>query len=642
MEKSFCMKIQGDGIKLLLLGILLTGLFGRSLAQETQDSMAVTQDSILTAPVVYLPDSLIRDTLSYEYTKIKNMAYKNTFTKELYKLIFVNPRPNRLNVMRTQNSEDRFRGYRGKIIAQIHVKILPPYGTSVYDTTYSEQDLGWWKNVANKIHMRSSDRTILKQLTLKPGMRLLPFEVVQNEILLRQLPSIYDASILVSEDPEDPEKVNLTVICKDDFSWGAEVNSNFLNSFRISVDNKNFFRLGHIVEYEISYRGTKDHKWGNKVQYQINSIFGTHVDLTAYYQNDYFAKEIWGSIDKPFLTSAIKWGGGIRMGRIYHSENLPDLNVVHQREVPFDYHSQDVWLGRSFLLKSRHDYTRNVYITGRFLNTIFNKRPKVSQDSNQFYYNRQNNFLSFVYQQLRYYKANLIYDFGRTEDIPAGYSAALIFGYENNEFQNSGYIGCQFRFSHFNERTARYYAFDAGLGSYVNDKKSFERGLFRLGAHHISNLISIGNFRFRFYNDVNYVTGIRRYPEDFLHFRDVDILGFDSDTLRGKQKLSTSASTTFFFPYIVKGFRMSLTTFVDVGAIVPENSSIFKSKAYWGMGLAVNLRNNNIVFKNISLRLSFYPHVPVDMRGFQASMSGNLQPGFYDYRVYKPQVILYE
>ena len=70
-----------------------------------------------------------------------------------------------------------------------------------------------------------------------------------------------------------------------------------------------------------------------------------------------------------------------------------------------------------------------------------------------------------------------------------------------------------------------------------------------MGLHHISNLISWGHYRFRFYNDVNYVTGFRRYPDDYLYFRDGDILGFDSDTLRGNQKLSVSLSMTFFFPY---------------------------------------------------------------------------------------------
>ncbi|MDE6878275.1 MAG: hypothetical protein K2P54_04020, partial [Odoribacter sp.] len=437
-----------------------------------------------------------------------------------------------------------------------------------------------------------------------------------------------------------PGEVDITIICKDDFSWGMEVSSNFINSARIGVQNKNFMRIGHLLDYEISYRGTKDKKWGNIVRYQVNSILGTHLDLMFYYQNDHNAKQMWGTVERPFLTSNVKWAGGFTLSRVFRSDALPDVDLKHQ-DYAFDYFAQDVWAGRSFLLKNRHRYTRNLYVSGRFLNTVFHSRPDISLDSNQFYYNRHSYFLAFTYQKLKYYKANLIYDFGRTEDIPTGLSSAFTVGYENNDFQNSTYWGYQFFYSHFDRCSERYYAVDAAVSSYLYGG-DFQRGLVKVGLHHISNLISWGHYRFRFYNDVNYVTGFRRYPDDYLYFRDGDILGFDSDTLRGNQKLSVSLSMTFFFPYIYKGFRMSFTNFVDFGTLVPKETSLFKGRTYWGLGVAVNLRNDNIVFKNISLRLSFYPHPPSDMRCFEASMSGKLQNGFYDYQVGKPAIIVYE
>lgn len=605
-----------------------------------EDSLRIRREPVLGVPVVFLPDSLIRDTLRYEFTKIKNIAGRSAFTKELYKLIFVNPKRNRVNVMRTQNSEDRFKDFSGDRIRSIHIKVLPPYGTSVYDTTYSEQDLGWLRVVANRIHMKTAEWTLRKQLTIKPGDRLIPFELVQNEIMLRKLAYIEDVSVLVSRVDGVPGEVDITVICKDDFSWGMEVSSNFINSARIGVQNKNFMKIGHLLDYEISYRGTKERKWGNIVRYQANSILGSHFDLLFYYQNDYNAKQLWGTFERRFLTSNVKWAGGLTLSRVFRSDALPDADL-RRRKYSFDYAAQDVWAGRSFLLKNRYSYTRNVYVTGRFLNTVFYNRPSISADSNQFYYNRHSYFAAFTYQKLKYYKANLIYDFGRTEDIPAGLSSAFTVGYENNDFRNSTYWGYQLRYSHFDRSTERYYAADAAVGSYLSGG-SFQRGLLKVGLHHISNLISAGNYRFRFYNDVNYITGFRRYPDDYLYFRDEDIPGFDSDTLRGNQRLSVLFSTTFFVPYIYKGFRMSFTNFVDFGTIVPKETSIFRGRTYWGIGVAVNLRNDNIVFKNISLRLSFYPNPPMDMRWFGASMSGNLRNGFYDYQVGKPAIIAYE
>lgn len=610
------------------------------LERDSLPLMTLPVDAQMKMSPVYLPDSLIRDTLRYEYTKIKDFAYKAKWTKELYKMVFVNPHRGYLNVMRTQNSEERFKAYSGKVIHDISIVVLPPYGTSVYDTAYFEEDMGWLKNLANKTHMKTAEKVIRRQLTIKPGMLLVPFELVQNEILLRRLDYIDDANMIVTEDPDNPAQVNVTLICKDQLSWGATVESNFLNSFDIGLENKNFMKLGHVLNYEFSYRGTKDKKWGNELEYKVNSLWGTHINIRGYYRNDYREKEVFVDVERQFLTNRMKWAGGMGVGRVFYSDDLPDRNVNRLEEL-FNYHYQDVWLGKSFLLPYRYSYNQNMFLTGRFFTTLFNNRPLVTDDTNHLYYNRRDYFAAFTYIKMKYYKANLIYDFGRTEDIPTGLMLSLTTGYEKSEFDNYGYIAGECHYSHFNKYDERYYALEAALGSYVNED-GFTRGTLKLGASHISNLCSWGSFKFRFYNDVHYVKGIRRYPGDFLYMEDRNIRGFSSDTLRGNQKLSSSLATTFFLPYIKKGFRVSISSFCDFGVIAADNKKLVHSKTYWGFGVGVNLRNDNVVIKNISFRFAVYPTIPEDGRSFQAILSSGNRGSFYDYHVTKPQVIQYE
>ena len=610
------------------------------LERDSLPLMTLPVDAQMKMSPVYLPDSLIRDTLRYEYTKIKDFAYKAKWTKELYKMVFVNPHRGYLNVMRTQNSEERFKAYSGTVIHDISIVVLPPYGTSVYDTTYFEEDMGWLKNLANKTHMKTAEKVIRRQLTIKPGMLLVPFELVQNEILLRRLDYIDDANMIVTEDPDNPAQVNVTLICKDQLSWGATVESNFLNSFDIGLENKNFMKLGHVLNYEFSYRGTKDKKWGNELEYKVNSLWGTHINIRGYYRNDYREKEVFVDVERQFLTNRMKWAGGMGVGRVFYSDDLPDRNVNRLEEL-FNYHYQDVWLGKSFLLPYRYSYNQNMFLTGRFFTTLFNNRPLVTDDTNHLYYNRRDYFAAFTYIKMKYYKANLIYDFGRTEDIPTGLMLSLTTGYEKSEFDNYGYIAGECHYSHFNKYDERYYALEAALGSYVNED-GFTRGTLKLGASHISNLCSWGSFKFRFYNDVHYVKGIRRYPGDFLYMEDRNIRGFSSDTLRGNQKLSSSLATTFFLPYIKKGFRVSISSFCDFGVIAADNKKLVHSKTYWGFGVGVNLRNDNVVIKNISFRFAVYPTIPEDGRSFQAILSSGNRGSFYDYHVTKPQVIQYE
>ena len=170
--------------------------------------------------------------------------------------------------------------------------------------------------------------------------------------MLRRLAYIDDVSVLVSPVDGLPGEVDITIICKDDFSWGMEVSSNFINSARIGVQNKNFMRIGHLLDYEISYRGTKDKKWGNIVRYQVNSILGTHLDLMFYYQNDHNAKQMWGTVERPFLTSNVKWAGGFTLSRVFRSDALPDVDLKRQ-DYAFDYFAQDVWAGRSFFIEKQ-------------------------------------------------------------------------------------------------------------------------------------------------------------------------------------------------------------------------------------------------------------------------------------------------
>ena len=590
--------------------------------------------------LAFLPDSLIRDTLQYEYTKIKALADRNRLTRELYKMFFINPSGKNPAVLQTQNSEERFERYADKMILGISVKILPPYSGSIYDSAYVESDIAWWKNVVNKTHIGTTERVILRQLTLKPGMALRPFELVQNEILLRNLDYIDDATINIVPLLADTNTVYLEVVCKDELSWRGSVETNFLNSFSIGVGNRNFFKLGHIIDYEFSHRGTRDKKWGNILEYKANSLWGTHIDVRGYYRNDDDEKQLRVDIERQFLTSRMKWAGGISAGRVWYSDDLPDRTVSRLEEL-FNYHYQDLWIGHSFRRPTRYRYNRNIYLTGRFFTTFFNNRPEVNNDTNHLYYNRMNVLSTIAYAKIKYYKANLIYDFGRTEDIPAGLLLKLTGGYEWNEYNNYAYVAAEAQYSHFDRFTERYYAFHAALGSYLNTKR-FERGVLEVGGSHISNLCTWGSLRYRFYNDFRYIRGIRRYPADYLYMEDRDIRGFSSDSLRGKQKVAISLATTVFLPFITKGFRTALSAYVDAGLIAPDGEKLFRQPAYWGIGVALNLRNDNVVIKNICFRFTFYPTLPVDGSSAQATMTDGMGRDFYDYRVSKPQVIQYE
>lgn len=596
------------------------------------------KDTLRRDAIAFLPDSLIQDSLNYEYNKIKDFAYRWKWGRELYKLIFVTSKKINIDIVKSQNSEDRYKAYAGKKIRNIKVKILPPFGSSVKDSVLIRDSLSWFLEVANSLHQSSSERMLKKQMTLRSGMLVDPFELVQNEQLLKDLDIVDDVLIDVQEIGED--EVDLIVFCKDEFSWTGEVWSNFLNAFDIGVETQNLFHLGHTARYELSYRGRKEQKWGNIFEYVIKNIGGTYWDFSGSYTNTFREDCFHVEVGRRFLTYKSLWAGGLAYSRVYSSSTLVDRDITRLIDL-FDYRLSDVWLGRSFRLPEKYSYYQNIYLTGRFVMTDFVNRPEVSNDTNHYYYDRYSLLGAFTYRKLKYYKANLIYDFGRTEDIPSGLSGTFLFGFERSEFSRYAYLGTEWHYSWFDKNSDRYYAFYAALGSYWNGNTS-ERGVIKFGTSYISPLYTLSNHRFRLYGNLDYIHGFRRTPDDYIYFEDANIRGLDSDTLRGTQRLSGSVSTTLFLPYIKRGFRTSLSLFVDAGALAPANKFVFQSQTYWGIGFALNLRNDNLVFKNVSIRFTFYPKVPPDCHLVEVDMSSGHENGFHDFRVTKPVSIRYE
>ena len=633
----------------LLIGYILILVLGanegiaaslRDSASKMGNETVLPKDTLRENAIVFLPDSLIQDSLKYEYSKIKNFAYRWKWGKELYKMVFVNPRKINIDVLKTQNSEERYRAYQGKIIRRIDVKVLPPFGSSVKDTVLIRDSLSWFLEVANSLHQSSSERVLKKQMTLRPGMEVDPFELVQNELLLKSLDIVDDVLIDVREIENNDNEVDLIVYCKDEFSWTGEVWSNFLNAFDVGVETQNLFRLGHTARYELSFRGRKEQQWGNEFEYKVNNIAGTYWDFSGFYTNTYREDLFRVGVERRFLTYKSPWAGGLSFSRVYSSTTLVDRDITKVVDL-FDYRLCDVWLGHSFRLPRRYSYYQNIYLTGRFVNTDFVNRPEVTSDTNHYYYDRYSVLGALTYRKLKYFKANLIYDFGRTEDIPSGLSGTLLFGYEKSEFSKYAYLGMEWYYSWFDKYSDRYYAFYAALGSFWNGHTS-ERGVVKIGSNYISPLYNLSRYRFRLYGNLDYIHGFRRTPDDYIYFEDNNIRAFDSDTLRGTQRLSGSLSTTFFLPYIKRGFRASVSLFVDAGVLAPGNKFVFQSQTYWGLGFALNLRNDNLVLKNVSISFTFYPKVPPDGNFAEVDMSSGRKNGFHDFSVTKPSSIRYE
>jgi hypothetical protein len=96
---------------------------------------------------------------------------------------------------RFKKSEELFKPFSGLLIADIYIENIPVFGGSIYDTTVYR--LTRPEKSGNAIHTNTKEKVIYNNLLFKKGDKINPFQLADNERLLRSLSFIKDAKIIV-------------------------------------------------------------------------------------------------------------------------------------------------------------------------------------------------------------------------------------------------------------------------------------------------------------------------------------------------------------------------------------------------------------------------------------------------------------
>src|SRR5690606_38966764 len=110
-----------------------------------------------------------------------------------------------------------------------------------------------------------------------------------NERIIRELPYIQDARILIK--PRDPESdtVDIVLVTKDVWSISGNVRPNGFNAGRLNIDDKNILGLGHELDNHIILSPDEDQNWGYEGIYRVPNLFGTFVTSELNYANTYYS-----------------------------------------------------------------------------------------------------------------------------------------------------------------------------------------------------------------------------------------------------------------------------------------------------------------------------------------------------------------
>jgi hypothetical protein len=639
-ELTSILKYRCPAVCLIFTALLFfnTGLFSQNRTEN--DSIILTRAENYTqvngdqSPIqpevpAYLPCDLIppafidNDIYPRFYDSLKAKASKSLITKKLYDFLIVCSKPSPTRKITKPNDRD-YVNSSGKIIRNIEIRQLNVFGTDINNPLlYSPRKIN---NLLNRTHTNTSEFIIRKNLLFESGDTLSDLTLSDNERILRQLPFLDDSRILIV--PVSGDYADIVVVVRDVYSLGVSTDCFSLSKNSVSFYEKNILGMGHEFRVSIPYDSELSGSPGLGLSYTINNIFKSFLDLNLYYYNG-LGKTTYGfNLERKLISSTTKYAGGISVRQLFTSEDLDTMPSPQ----PLKYNLQDYWLMRSFLLDK--EKVIRVILGARYTNNNVFARPYILPDSYHSFQKYRMFLGSVSLSMQRFYKTNLIYGYGRTEDIPYGGMINLTAGNEINEFKKRFYAGLNISTAHSLKRLGYFYS-SAGLSTFINEGRT-EQGLLLLRTHYVSNMSYPGRFRMRNFIKIDYTRGFGRYSDEYLLFdRENGFSGFRNDSLRNaRQRISVNLESVLFSPDKVYGFRFAYFAFADLGYLFDSNQSAGQGEILSSMGLGIRIRNDNLVLNTLQIRLGYFPNLPrfskvtyFNVSGEQLLSPENFDPG---------------
>ncbi len=553
---------------------------------------------------------------------LKSRASKKLITRKLYDFVIISHEPESRKEI-TGSSDIPFIDFKGLKIRKIEIRRLNVFGSNISTPDFNVPNKT--EKLLNRTHINTNEIIVRKNLLFHEGDTISPLNLSDNERYLRELPYIDDARIIVV--PVSGSEADIIVVTKDIYSLGAKASLSGVDKGSLSLFEKNVFGMGHEFGVELPWDSEFTDSPGFGVNYKINNISRSFANLEIYYFDGLGKKTFGFDLSRKLISASTKYAGSISVREMFTSDDLDSL----PEPAPVKYNLQDYWLLRSFLLDAGK--VSRLILGARYTNNNVFSHPFILPES---YHHLQQYkiFLGSVsWSVQKFYKASLVYGYGRTEDIPHGGLMNLTLGKEINEFKERRYASLSGSIGG-SVRGLGYIYTSAGLGTFINEGQS-EQGILCLRANFISNLSYLGRYRIRNFVNADYTRGFDRYSDEGLTFnRENGFSGFRNDSTENTQRLSVSFESVFFSPVNFYGFRFAFFGFADAGFLFGTNEFAGSGDVLSAIGLGIRIRNDNLIFNTFQIRLGFFPDLPKYSRTSSLLISGqqllkpnNFEPG---------------
>jgi len=573
------------------------------------------------------------------YKDIQTYSKKHKFTNFLHKLVFkpVNSKKKKKKFVVQTN----YQGLEGKIIRNINIVTLDPFGYSEIDSTRKPRN--WVEKNGNSIHIKTKKLAIRNVLLIRENKPLDSLLVKESLRLIRTQSYINRVAITTKLIAKNGDSVDIFIRVLD--TWSLLPRLEVTDSkFNFRLNERNFFGSGHTLNSQYQKRYT-DGKSAYNLEYIVPNIKNTFVKTALIYfkdLDDNFGKTI--VIDRPFYSPFTKWAGGVNLSQQFRSDTLSDVNLVYARQ-NFKYNSQDFWAGYAFRISKENNENyrvTNLIVSGRLLNVEYLESPTLEYDPIDFY-SSEHFFLSGIGISTRkYVQDKYIFKNGIVEDVPIGKIYGITAGYQIKNNRERFYLGGQASFGNYFKWG--FLSLNFELGTFFNKSVS-DQTAFTFQANYFTNLFEIGKWKVRQFIKPQLTIGINRQKTigDQLSINeDYGIQGFRS-ALYGNQKAMLTFQTQTYSPWNVFGFRLNPFFNYTIASLGDEANGLLESKAYSKIGFGLIITNDYLVFRTFQISLAYFPSIPDSgINIFKINSLETSDFGFQDFGLDKPRTVIYK
>ncbi|GAB1445365.1 hypothetical protein MASR2M41_10560 [Flammeovirgaceae bacterium] len=565
-----------------------------------------------------------KDSISSGIKKNKN----SDLTEKAFKSIVRKPEA---DTVFNFKSEEAFIPYEGKIIRHIIIEPLRFYKT-VLDT--SKITRSKFIQFGESLHTDTREQTLKNNLFIKEGKPLNPYRLADNERYLRDINFIKDARIFVVPLGDNSDSVDLLVMTRDVFSLGASLDPSSPSAVNWLLQEGNFLGTGLRFAYTGLYDSDRRPEFGSAYLIHQNSIRGSFINGTIGYTNINTARSmgneneaaVYIRLDRPLFMPYARWAGGVEWSTNWSNNVFVKPDTLFAR---YAYSIQDYWGGITFgeigLSNEKKENRNRRFLSARVLDQHFIKNPDIalSPRNNLLYSNRTLALTQFTLFRQDYYKTKYIYGFGRTEDVPYGYSISFTAGWEKQFGLERPYSGTEIRKTFTNN--GNIISFDTQLGGYFRNKEVEDMSL-QFTANYFTKLYDFTTYKVRNSVEVSLGKFIRRSIKNPLDINNENgIQGFRTDSLTGDSRLRARFQALVFTNWKLIGFNFAVVPQFDFAVLAQRNETLFNGRFFQGYSLGLRTRNENLIFNTIEVRGYLFPSTVENIGHFRINVSANLR-----------------